>query len=186
MPSSSQVIGPCFIYAGVGSNKAPLFLGVCETSPQIAIKHEWVPLMNALGGASIESDSAYQGMVADIRMDLTRWTEAVHLAMTAVPDVGGTQGFSAFGDLGALMITENFSYPVWFKFPYASKAVYQAAGMPAGYRFVACWIANDDLGNLDTRPRKISLNVRARRLFNFTQLSWTLYDFNVAGLPNIS
>lgn len=182
-PSSSFVTGACYIHAGVGTNRAPLFCGVCESSPEIRVKHEWIPLMNALGGSVIESDSSYQGASAHLRMDLTRWTEAVRLAMATVPNVAGTPGVSVFGDLGALALTENLYWPVYFSFPYASKPAYAAAGMQPGVRFLACMCENDDFGNLDTKPRKVSMAVRARRVFNIANLSWTLFDFNVANLP---
>ncbi len=45
---------------------------------------------------------------------------------------------------------------------------------------------NEDLGPLSTKPRKVSLNFRCRRIFNPQTLAWTLYVPSVPTLPAIN
>ncbi len=188
--SSSQVTGPAFCYAAVGgsiASKQITFLGVCEDTPQVRIKHEYTPLFNSLGGASISSDEAYQGASAFVRLDLTRWTESARQAMSAMPFFTGTPGTSIFGDLGCLMVTESAAYPLIISFPYANKAAYAAAGMPAGVTFVAAWMEEDDFGNLNTNARKVSCVMRCRRVFSISTLAWQLFYYGVpGGLPAVN
>ncbi len=188
--SSSFVTGPAYCYAGVGgsiSSKSFQFLGTCEDTPQVKIKHEWAPLFNSLGGAAIPADEAYQGATGFVRLDLTRYDEGVRQKTTTMPFFTGTLGTSVFGDLGTLMVTEGAAYPLVISFPYVAKATYTAAGMPAGITFVAAWLEEDDLGNLNTKGRKISLVFRCRRVFTLSTLSWQLYYYGLpGGLPAIS
>lgn len=185
--SQPYVTGPCPIYVHVGgglSSKAPVFFGWTEDTPEIRIDHEFEPLFNALGGGKIPSDQVYQGSHAFLRGDFTRYTQSVYSALQAVPFFTGTPGFCPFGDLGTLMLTEGAFYPITVGLPYAGKAA--MSGMPAGFRFLACWLEGDQFGLLSTKPRKISLTWTCQRVFNITNLSWTLYDNVTAGLPAVS
>ena len=180
------VTGPCLVYAGVsgGLARRPVFFGTCEASPRIKLDHEWEPLYNALGGSRVPFDHTYQGARALVQLDLTRWDQTPRVRTAAVPFYSGTPGFNPFGDLGALSVLEGSSYPLWLRFPYSIKQAMAAQGMEAGYRFLSARLESDDPGNLDTKARKISLVFACDRVFNPRNLSWTLYDSNMRGLPN--
>ncbi len=189
--SSPYVTGPAFLYVGVSgglTSKAPVFLGTCEDSPEVRINAEWIPLMNALGGSQIGSDTSFQGEKGFVRADLTKYNESVYAVMASRPFFTGTRGVTPFGGLGTLMLTENAYYPLWIQFPYfTTKTVMAAAGLPAGYRFFAAWLEGpDNLGPLSTKPRKLSLVWTCQRVFNATTLAWGLYDSSMAGLPTIN
>lgn len=188
MPTTPYVGGPAGIFVGVGggaTGRRPLLLGVCEDSPKVQIKREWIPLMNALGGTQLPSDLSYQGENALVRCDFTRWDEDVYAAISCAhsPYGNGVRGTDQFGTLGALAATEGIAYPLTVRLPYAGvKRSY--ANMPPAYRFLQTVLDGpDDLGPLSTRPRRLSLVWQCIRLFNNATLSWTLYDHSIAGLP---
>jgi len=186
MPTQPFVAGPCFLYTGTGSlaakNAEPFC--VCEDTPQVRIDSEWEPLYNSLGGSKIPSDQAFQGENAIVRVDTTKWSEDVYLKLAAKPWFSGIRGTHFFGDYGTLMLSEGAYYPLWLRFPYRGTKPAMAT-MPAGYKFVASWLgAGDDLGPLNTKPRRLSLVFVCQRILNPLTLAWTLYNHDMTGLPN--
>lgn len=187
MASGVFVTGPALIYAGVTQGRRPSFFGTCEDTPEVLISHEWEPVYNALGGSRIPSDMAYQGQKALVRLGLTKFTQTVHTRIAATPSVfTGIPGYMPFGSLGTLQLTENEFWPLWIHWPYVTKAVMKAQGLPPGYRFFAARLVDDDAGQQNTKARKISLVLECDRLFNPKNLSWTLYDSDMRGLPGPS
>lgn len=174
--------GPVYIFAGVGSSKAPLFLGTGEQAPRIDEEHEYEGAMNDVSGSRDAHDESFQGSRAMIRVDLNRWNETVLAAVRAVPDAGGTGGTMAFGSIGALMLTESLYYPLWLRFPYVTKAAY-AAGL-GGYRFAACILRSKNQAP-GTRAKKISLVWQAKKLYYSETGGHLLYDHSMVGLPAV-
>ncbi len=175
--------GPALIYVGVGASKAPVFFGTTEDSPKQLINREWVPLRNALAGPSMPADMTFQGETAIIRGDFTRWNESVFAAMQTPPG-SAVRGHMPFGSLGTFMKSEGFSYPLIVRYPYRGTKA-SMARMPTGYRFAAAWLGGpDDLGNADTRPRKISRVWVCQGVLN-KDLSWTLYTHDLGQLPPV-
>lgn len=166
------------------------YVGTAERSPRIQTRKGWIPLFNDLGGPSIPFDMCYEGEESFISADLTRWTEAVYSAMTAIP-TNTVRGFNGVGDIGTLMMTEGVAGTLFVLFPYTTLKPLTYGTQPAGYRFVRAWLEGpDDLDPLGTQPRKIRLVWRALRGFQLTSdgPTFSLYDHNMgafnAGIIN--
>src|SRR5438105_3720161 len=113
------VTGPCAIYCGIGALYAPIFLGHSERGVRIRIAPEYEPVHNDLGGR-VPIDWLYEGETAIISADLTRFNEAVYELIAARPrtsTLGSVPGVNVPGDIGTMMITEGFAYPLWLVFP---------------------------------------------------------------------
>lgn len=176
--------GPALIYpcVGGGSAKQPVFFGTTEDSPRVLINREWHPLRNALAGGMV-ADPTFQGEHAIVRADMTRWNENVFAAMQTPPG-SAVRGHMPFGSLGTFMKSEGFAYPLVVRFPYRGTKV-AMNNMPAGYKFTAAWLGGpDDLGDLSTKPRKISITWICQAIMN-KDLSWTLYTHDLGNLPAI-
>lgn len=193
------VTGPAHFYVGSvspsGGVLSALYLGTCEREPEpCEIAPEWEPEWNAIGGSKIPFDVSYQGEQAFIGADLNRFNEGVYLALAARPGTGSPPGTNAPGDRGTLLLTEGLAVAVWMVFPFggglpgfAGKPVQIGGGLFGGYRFPACYVKGPDkLGRLSTRSRKTFVLFHALSTWNPATMTFTCYDFNLAGLPAIN
>lgn len=180
------VTGPVWIYVGIGNavSKTPVFLGTAEDGPKKQHLVGWEPVMNDVTGSKKPLDQGYQGESAIVRADLTRYNEDVLAALVARPNPFGTRGLNAFGDLGALMLTEGLAYPLWLRYPYASKAAYST--MPPGDRFVASWLVSPEDYVQGTKPKKVSVIWYCQGVFSPVTGGVLLYDHDMTGLPDIN
>lgn len=193
--------GPAHLFVGVGnvSSKEPVYLGTAETAPDIDIQREYEGVPNDLGGSRLPMDRIYEGEEGMVGGVLTRWNEEVIAALMSVPDFeNGTRGLNNQFDLGTLMGSEGFAFPVWVVFPYASKPAF--AGMPAGYRFWSCINMSEGI-RPGTRAKRHQVLFKAQRSFTtsstpsvpysvqngvgITAATWRLYDHDMSGLPDI-
>jgi hypothetical protein len=192
--AQQYVTGPCSIFVDTGSisgTTPPLFLGHSERGPRIQIRPQFSMTYVDLGGQKVPFDAVYDGEDAIVSADLTRWNEDVYTALAIKSGVSGNanRGLDEPGDIGTLMVYEGAATQLWLKFPYSAKA--SMITMPDGYRFVAAILQTDDLPELGTKARKISLVWHCMRRFdpevtNETgQGSFTLFDHDMTGLPAI-
>lgn len=191
MGAQPWVRGPAAIFAGVGSGGAPLFLGHCERTPKIQIRPHYSPVFNDLAGQSIPFDWSFDGEEGYVVCDFTRWDQAVWAACQARPRTsaaGSVPGISQPGDIGTLMIAENFATTLWVLFPYTLKPAF--ALQPAGYKFFATWLQGpDDLDQNNTTAAKIrAVWYCARKPIAVGTLGLTLalYNWDMTGLPAIT
>lgn len=190
------VTGPAHLYVGLGASFAPLYLGTAERTPRIEIRPAWDAVFNDIAGGKIPLDWLYEGEEAFVTADVTRWNEPVYTLLSARPrtsTAGAVQGQNVPGDIGTLLISENFAFPLWIQFPYVGKAAMAAGNLPPGYRFIAAWLEGpDDLDNLGTMARKTRLVFHCGRAYALSTnaagggMTFTLYDHNMTGLPQIN
>lgn len=187
--------GPAHIYTGPIA--APAYLGTCEESPEIDLIAMEKEVINSLGGVGIPFDSAYQGEIAIITAVLNRYNEAVYQGMANRPagfSRPPTPGINTAGDIGSLYLTEGLAFTTWILFTfgangYAPQPAMNAApnGIPPGYRFWATRLLGPNrIRSMGTTPKKLVLTIGALRVFNPAAQTFTLYDWNVAGLPPIN
>lgn len=183
------VNGPANIWAGVGANGAPLFVGNVERTVAIEFRPTYTPVMCDLGGQRVPVDQIYDGEDAVISGDLTRFNESVYQLMTTYPGSkqGGaaTRGINVPGDIGSLMLTEGLTFQLWIDCTYKNKAFQAGAagtGIPRCYHFLNTYCANDSLPTLGTTAKKVNLRWHCLRSFtldganNFGLGRWSLYD----------
>lgn len=187
------VTGPVDIFVGLGSGGGPLFLGHDERMLAPMIRPYYSPHYSSLGGEHIPMDMTYDGQDAMVSVNLTRFNEAVYLALAsrapgsrASPVVA--PGVDLPGDLGSLVILEGVAFQLWLRFPYSAKPA--MAGMPAGYRFPKAYVAGPDtLGNLGTGTRRTSVQFHCLRETTIVPgaalggVFHRCYDFNMSALP---
>ena len=160
--------GPCPLYAGVGLNGAPVFLGHAERFPRIQIRPRWSDVYCDLSGQSVPYDQVYDGEDAVVTADLTRWNESVYAVMADRAKTNSnflaitSRGANGFGEIGSLMVTEGLAYNLYVVFPFAAKAAYSAT-MPLGYRFQAAFLQGPDDFELGGTARKLRLSWRCLR-----------------------
>lgn len=173
--------GPAHLGVGFGSgfggvSSSLSYLGTAERAPHMTIMPEYIGLGNDLGGHVIPFDTAYSGKHAVISCMLTRWDEAVLTAIMANDESGqGVGGVDQRGDIGSLMLQENFAMTVTVQFPY--QAITSYTNMPPGYRFWACVLESPvSFDTIGTEGRKMLINFHAYRVYNASDGSLTLYD----------
>ncbi len=185
LTSQPWCTGPAHLFAGLGPSRGALYFGTTESTPVIDERPQYEPLMNDLGGSRIPFDWSYQGFDAVVTATMTRWVEAVWLAMRLFPrGPAGTVGTNVAGDIGSFMFFEGYSFPLWVVFPYAAKT--SMATMPPGYRFYGTFLEGQASHSVGTRPRKINLTFYCGRIYNPRIGSFTCYDHIVTGLPSPS
>jgi hypothetical protein len=163
------------------------YLGTCEKAPRIVERPAWKPAYNDVGGQEIPLDISYQGVEAFTFARLTRWNESVLFALQARPTSRGLRGINLAGDIGSLILTEGLAMELRIFFPYVAKPAYALGGMPAGYRFPATILEGpDELDELGTAPRIVSLIFHHYRTFNPLTGAFGTYDHAVGILPPIN
>lgn len=189
--------GAAELWAGVGPSHGPLFLGWCERNPIMQVRPQYSPVYCDIAGA-VPLDEMYGGQDGLVTADLTVYNETIY-AVIADKAVAGTglgtlRGRELPGELGTLMVTEGAAYPLWIRFPYAAKPLMggpAAPGgpMPAGYRWAAAFLMNDDIPEFgQTRAKKLHLVWHCLRVFDPSAASvlgagsFLLFDHNMAGL----
>ena len=185
--------GPAHFYTGPIT--APAYLGTCEESPEIDLIAIERDVQNSLGGVGVPFDKAYQGEMGMITCVLNRYNEAVYQTLATRPRTfqGGTPGTNTAGDIGSLMLQEGLAFSTWILFTfgangYAPKpAMNGPNGIVPGYRFFATMLLGPNRQrNMGTTPKKLVLTIGALRVFNPALQTFSLYDWNVAGLPPIN
>jgi hypothetical protein len=190
------VSGPVDIWCGVGPGYTPLLLGWCEKFPTIQIRPSYSPVFVDIGGQMVPLDWMYQGEEALVSGDIIKWNENTYANIAAKSNrATPVRGYNGPGEMGTLMVGEGVAYPLWLRFPYTGKAAFQQAvsgSMPAGYRFVASFLMNDDMPQLGTAARKIHLVWHCVRVFDPTVItsvglgSLKLFDHDMSGLGLIN
>lgn len=162
------------------------YVGTGEIAPDIIKQTKFDPVYNDLGG-SLPWDYLFNGEEAVIPINLTVFNWSVVNKLDASPRPNGTPGFYDANAIGSLMMTEGLAYHMWLVFPYAaSKAIYSAAGMPAGYHFWASW-CDSLVVQPGTKANKIRINMRAVRLYQPASIGngFVLYDHSLALLDGV-
>jgi hypothetical protein len=170
--ATPYVTGPAHVFVGLGSGGTPIYLGTCERYPKILIRPANEPHFNDMGG-KVPFDMAHMGEEGFTSGDFNRFNETTYAVLASRPrGPAGVRGLNVAGEIGALYLTEGFAYGVWVSFPYVAKPVFAAAGMPAGYHFLASYLVGpDELEPLGTTPRKIRLIWHHLRAFGIPGIS---------------
>lgn len=186
------VPGPAPLWVGLGSSEAPIFLGFTERGVDLDVNPQYAPYLTDLGGG-VMTDACYQGALAQISFDLTRWNEETFALMADHAGIvpGSVRGTDLPGEIGTLMAFENAAFPVWCPFPYVAKAAY--ASMPAGYRFPKCYIERESLPERGAKPAKIRLVMQCLRHLLMTSATqnqfgagrFTLYDHDMTAINGL-
>ncbi len=172
---------------------SPVFFGHTEGSPEIDIEPDWEQVFVDLKGSKKPYDFLYAGESALISGVFTRWNESVLSVMQArVAGTGGRRGHNGAADIGTLMLTEGFSYPMWMQFPFATLKPAMSTE-PAGYHWFNVFLLGPDrLSSNGTRPRKVQLFWVAVSALSIPGSgsgdggwSWDLYDHNMAAIQGI-
>jgi hypothetical protein len=175
--------GPAMFYAGVGPGGTPVFVGTCERAPNLQVRPAFVPHKNSIAG-DLANDQCFQGEEGWVTADLNRWDDSALALLQARANVGAPRGTYPAGTLGRMMLLEGAAYRLYVQFPFAAKLA--MIGMPAGYRWIAAYLAGpDDLtpGTGANRFRLVwhALTVRWAGANNAPQ--GKLYDHDMTGLP---
>jgi hypothetical protein len=188
------VTGPAHLFVGLGT-KGGVYLGTAEKFPRISIRRQFHPTYTDQGGL-IPHDMAYMGEEAFVAADISRWNESVYAQLAALPRPNSSVGLSSpvqapvrgtnvGGDIGTLLVGEGMALSLYVQFPYAALKAAIYPDMPPGYRFAAAYLVGpDELEPLGTTPRKERLLWHCLRTYNAKSPTlYTLYDFNLTGLP---
>ncbi len=181
--------GPCALFVGLGTGYAPVFLGHGNRAPDISVQPRYKGVQCDLGG-EVDFDTLMVGESGRVSVTLVRYNEAIAAAceakatagITAAGGPAGVRGFSGFGEIGTLMLTEGASYPLWILFPFAGKIPVYAT-MPAGYRFISTFLQSDDVQTGTTQPKMMRFTWTCLRSFSVPSANFLLFDHNMAGLP---
>lgn len=191
------VTGPGHMYVGISGGNAPVYLGVCKTTPRINFTPRFSQVMSDTAGDQIPHDWIYSGKDANLFGDLTVWNWTTLLGVMARPNpvitgfvTGLPPGFGTDsanltgvgqGSRGTLMVTEGWSYTLWVQFPYASKSAF-GGFMPAGFRFPTSFLIGPDDFDMGTKANeiRIAFHMASKQAANG---DWVLCDGNMTALP---
>lgn len=202
--------GPVAIYVGLTAGTpyipghsaggitvgTPVFLGHSEKTPNISVRPQVSDAWSDIGGQRVAFDKFYDSQDALVSVDLTRFNYPVYQAIADRAAAGGPRlatfspGVNLPGEIGSLMMTEGLTVTLWLRWPYSAKPAY--AAMPGGLRFPATFLQGPDDITSGTVPHKIRCVWYCMRQFNIGSAnsygagSFTLYDYNMNGLPPIN
>lgn len=194
--AKQYVTGPCDIFVNFGTTDggivtAPKFLGHSDRGPRIQIRPQFTNTFVDIMGLKTPFDAIYDGEDALVSFHLNRWNPSIYHATSHPVDGNSTRGESRFGDVGTLMVYEGAARFLWIRFPHRAKPAYSE--QVAGYRFHAAFLQTDDLTDLGSKPRKISLVFHCLRKGDFSDADqtalgsgrFTLFDHDMDGLPPV-
>lgn len=181
------------VFAGVGTNFAPLFLGTTEGKPRVRLRPEYEPVFNDVAGPRVHFDECYVGFDAVVTGTFSRYAESVYEEMQKYSDNAGLPatvgpGFDQAGARGTLMLQEGAAYPLWLLFPFAAKASMRPGppdgNLPAGYRFLSAMLIDDEF-EPGMGPKKLTLSWHCLGDYfpGNTGGVFIVYDNNMTGLP---
>lgn len=163
----------------------PVYLGTCQAAPKIRWDPAFEPIMNDISGSRKPFDFIYEGMDAMVIGDLTVFNWAVWEQIKSLPNHANPAGTQLPGDIGTMMVTEGFAYPLWVHYPYATKAALAAAGMPAGRRFVAAWLMGPIDEDPGTKQNTFHIQFYCAQAYDKTTGRFICSDATMTGIPSI-
>lgn len=186
--------GACFVYAGIGSGNAPVFVGTGERAPRQRIQRFWSPLFNDLAGDQDSFDDLYQGQRGMVIVRLSRWKQVAVNFLQSIPlaaGLPGGTGVDALGDVGTAMVTEGLTFPLWVLYDYGASGRFPKAAfangangaMPPGRRWLAARLEGPDDETAGTQPNYLDLVFVCKRVYDSSTGNLSLWDRNTAGLP---
>ncbi len=193
--------GPALIYAGVNDapGVVPVFIGTCQSAPEIDIQPSFHHVMNDLGGNQKPFDRMWEGEEGMVSGVLNRFNYLTLLRMMSRPRTNtatpGTAGINISGDVGTLMGQEGLTYHLWVAFPKGGTLPYP--DLVPGYHFYAAMLLGPDKIQPGTKDLGVHCIWQCQRQFNPagaglgipTTGSLTLYDTlttSFASLPPIN
>lgn len=191
MPTQVFNTGTCFVYAGIGTQGSPVFIGTGERAPRQMIQRFWSPVFNDLAGDQDSFDDLYEGQRGRVAVRLTRPNYPALLAMQSTPFALGapvTPGTDFLGDVGTAMMTEGALYPLWILYDYGASGRFPKAaqilnGLPPGRRWFGARLESPDDETRGTQSNVTDLVWTCKRVYDPVTGRFGLYDTNTAGLP---
>ncbi len=178
--ATTYVTGVVSIYCVLGGK--PLFLGTGEKAPRISTRRSFSPVHNDITGPVIQFDKLYAGKEAFVSVVLTRWEEAVLVAIQSGPFPGRDPGSDGPGDDGTLMMTEGAAYPIIVRYAnFDLKPGMRAAGLAPGRRFMCATLDGEEVEEPGTDANKKHLMWYCQRLYIPSTGRKVLYDANMMG-----
>ena len=169
------------------SSSQILYLGTTVGGPRWQVKRSYRGIPNDLaGGTSGEPmDMSYLGQSAIISLDMGRWDPVVMEALDASPNfIRLREGEEIFGDIGSIAGLESAYAVLYIQHPYATKPAMQAAGVPAGFRFLrAVMVGPTDFAEQGTVASRRNIIFQTVRAYNHQDGSFKLFDHNMDGVP---
>jgi hypothetical protein len=181
--------GGALIYvsqANIGGGSAA-YLGTARIKPYIELVPEWSLFYSDETGRKVPRDKSFDMEHAWITAEMNRIDESVYENLTvekyAGSEAGQKPGQYGYDAMGTMVIAEEDFSELWMVFPYSALTSY--AGQPAGYHFPSVvFTGPEKFTDLGVTDRAIAMTWHALPLPGTPgNPKWTLYDFNVSGLP---
>jgi hypothetical protein len=182
-----QVAGPAQIHVGTGPGATMLFLGWSVAGVRVSNRPFYEDLKSDVLGPMSPSEEQLFGAELYVSFDLmisneAVWTTIASRAQSRIQNV--VEGFYPNGSLGALVNAEQLAYRLCVFKPYASKALFLAAGARAAFNGPQSYLCGpDDIDPLGLKAEKKRVIFRSTLQRNPLTGDCTLYDQNVTGLP---
>lgn len=185
--------GGVFVFVGLGSGNSPLFLGTGLRAPKQQIQRFYSPIYNDIAGEAVEYDNIYQGQRGAVTVELTKWRQATLDILQSIPlPPGGAAnpGIDILGDVGTMMLTENFTFPLWILYDYgasgrgpkAAQIGAPSGGLPPGRRWRAAILDGPDDETVGTGANSIMLSWRCGRAYDPGTGAFACWDRNMSGV----
>jgi hypothetical protein len=183
--------GPAGFYVGFNSGQTgsspgqlatPVWLGTSERAPRIRIYHTYKDIFNDIGGRKVPFDKQWQGDYAVITAVLNRFDYAIYNELATIIQGNSTPGAQAPNVLGSILGQEGLYQQLYVKFPYQALSAF--AALPPGYRFPGASFEGPDDFVIGLEDQKIAVMWVANRVYNNSNQSMLLYDFQMGGVPN--
>lgn len=123
------VSGPCYLWVGLGSNQAYLFLGFSEQGLTVELGQQTEDV-NVDYAGTMPGTVSLLGESIRVTGTYTRFTDSVMQQILSWKGPNGTAGFGQNNILGSLMYEEGLSYPLLIFSPYSFKNQYNGTMVP--------------------------------------------------------
>lgn len=166
------------------------YLGTSEQGPTRQTDRTFKQVMNDLSSQKPFDYIYAGGEEAILSFNLTRWNDNVAQALEAAPVSGGV-GFSTIFDQGTVMGREGRALEIWYAYTFGgipgSALRPSFVGQEGGRHYLQGLFWGPEQDELGTKERKKHMVFKCWKKFDVSQTParFTLFDFNMAGLPAI-
>jgi hypothetical protein len=182
-----QVAGPAEIHVGTGAGGGLAFLGYSEAGVRVSNRAHYEDVKSDVLGPMSPTEIQQMGAELWVSFDLRISNEAVWQSIASRANnrlQAVAEGFYPNGVIGALVGAEGLAYRLLVFKPYASKAIFTAAGVRPCFNSPFAYLAGpDDIDPIGVRAQKIRVVFRSILQRNPATGDCVLYNSDASGKP---
>ena len=169
----------------INNRFTPTLLGAGRVPPEPETVPKYFGVKSDLSGQELNYDDGFAGAECMVTFEMTIWDSVVLETVASAFNLIGESDMQWIDtDIGTLMVTEGYAFPVWFRAGRRNVPAMQALGMAKGYRYMGNRLMRfqEKRGN---KENSMLLVFHSRATRNKVNDTWTLRDRDMTAVLNL-